>query len=89
MRARKVRKINRRIQEKYNRLLNDPDRSKILAIHALLAHDDGETYTEQEYQKAIAFLEERIATDGDTSDGFRAKAVQWCKTRSRSCATTK
>ncbi len=75
--------------ENYEKIQKDPDRSKILSIHALFAFDDGEAYTEQEYRKATAILEKEMETQGDTPDGFIAKAIQWCKTRSGSCTTTK
>lgn len=75
------------IQEKYNQIQKDPDRSKVLAIHAMLGFDDGETYTEQDYQRAITFLEEGMAINRDSSDGIFTKAIQWCKIRSISCET--
>ena len=69
--------------DSYSKLQKDPDKSKILAIHAMLGYDDGYSYTERDYQRAIAFLQDGLETIGDTADGFIAKAVEWCKTRSQ------
>lgn len=69
--------------DSYKKLEKDPDKSKILSVNALLGYDDGGDYTERDYQRAIAFLEEGLETVGDTADGFIAKAVAWCKTRSQ------
>ena len=65
----------------YVKLWDDPDRSKVLTIHAIVGYEDGNDYTERDYEKAIERITEAIAKNGDTEDGFLYKGILWCRAR--------
>jgi hypothetical protein len=73
--------LNLDFHEAYKELRKDPDKSKILCIHALLGFDDGWTYTEQDYQKAIKHLETGMNEIAGGSSEFFNNAILWCRER--------
>ena len=74
----------REFTEAYGELRKDPDRSKALCIHALLGYDDGRTYTEHDYEKAIEHLEMGMKDIAGGSSDFFSEAIRWCQTRAKS-----
>lgn len=73
---------DRKFLEIYNKIKKNPDRSILLSFYALLGLDDGQEYTETEYQQAVLHLETGLKKAHSNAEAdLLTEGIHWCKTR--------